>query len=167
MTTTETGLTHWKKNFNYEYLGSYSLKPGEDMTVTIERTTMQMVKNTNGKEEECFVCYFKDAPKPMVLNKTNCKIIEKVLGSPHVEDWVGSQVLLYSAEVSAFGSMVDALRVRDFKPTPKKDYTAIIDSIEAVGSLDELRDMYTALDKVDQGAFEVLKAKDKRKAELS
>ena len=73
-----------------------------------------------------------------ICNATNAKTITKVIGSLYIEDWQGSKIQLYSAEVSAFGETVDALRVRPFPPKtdeyickdcgatiePFKEYTA-------------------------------------------
>ena len=81
--------THWKKNFNYDYLGSYSLLDNEEVTLTIENVNKKIVKSTGGQSEECTVCYFKETvggeKKPMILNKTNCKIIKKLYKTPYLE----------------------------------------------------------------------------------
>jgi hypothetical protein len=111
--------THWKKQFNYDYLGSYSLTPGQDMILTIEKTQKEMVKSNGGKEEQCFVAHFKEDVKPMILNKTNCKVIGKIY-TPFVEDWPGKQIQLYTEKVKAFGDEMEALRIRSAKPNTKK-----------------------------------------------
>ena len=72
---------------------------------------------SNGKSEECMVVHFKDADtKPLICNVTNAKAIEKVAGSGYIEDWAGVPIQLYVTEVSAFGSTVDAVRVRPKRP---------------------------------------------------
>ena len=53
----------------------------------------------------------------MVLNSTNLKAIEKVAGSPFVEKWAGVRIQIGAEKVAAFGTVTDALRVREFKPT--------------------------------------------------
>ena len=78
--------THWKKLFNPNYLGSYSLDPGQELILTISEVKTEMVKNTDGKEESCMVCYWKEDEKPMILNKTNAKATAKATGSNYVED---------------------------------------------------------------------------------
>jgi hypothetical protein len=55
------------------------------------------------------------AKKPMILNKTNCKIIAKIHDTPYIEQWAGKSILIYAAKVKAFGEMVDALRVKNQK----------------------------------------------------
>jgi hypothetical protein len=43
------------------------------------------------------------------------KIIAKVVDSPYIEDWIGKNIVIYSAKVKAFGEVVDALRVKNIK----------------------------------------------------
>jgi hypothetical protein len=103
--------THWKKLTNPNYLGSYSLNPGEDLTVKIIRVQKELVTGSGGEKEECIVASLENQ-KPLILNKTNCKTIEKLVGSPYIEDWSGKKITLYAEKVKAFGEVVDALRVR-------------------------------------------------------
>jgi len=108
-------LTHWKDNFNYAYLGAYSIN-GTDLIGTIKQVKKESVTGTNGKSEECTICYFSDLEKPMILNKTNCKIISKMYGTPYIEEWAGKQISLYKANVSAFGEQIEAIRIRSEAP---------------------------------------------------
>lgn len=158
--------THWKKNFNYDYLGAYSLPEGKDIVVTIKHCKKEMVKGVGGRKEECFVAYFTDANKPMILNRTNCKIISKLYETPYIEDWAGKKIQLYVASVEAFGDVTDALRVRDFKPKENQDNTQALEKIKSSKTLEELRVNYTSLSKQLQGDKEVLKLKDQLKNEL-
>ena len=126
---------HWKKQFNYEYLGSYSLDGKKEAVVTVSRLAQEKVTGQQGRKEDCFVVYFKEFDKGMILNRTNARAIEKVAGSGLVEDWVGVQVTLYVEKgVKAFGDVVDALRIRDKKPTrqtmTKQIETSMLDAIK-------------------------------------
>lgn len=62
--------------------------------------------------------YFEEAGiKPMILNVARSKAIEKVAGSPELEDWPGVKIQLYIEHgIKAFGDIVNAVRVRPFKP---------------------------------------------------
>lgn len=111
--------THWKKAFNPNYLGAWSLEEGKDMVVTIEAAKREELTNTDGKKEECLVLHLK-GQKPMVCNKTNAKTIAIVAGSPYLEDWPGKSIQLYVEQVRAFGETVPALRVRPVRPNTKK-----------------------------------------------
>ena len=109
--------THWKKLNNPDYLGAYALTPGEDLTLTITKAGEEKFTGNSGKVETGLLIHFKEPSiKPMICNATNAKTITKVAGSPYVEDWSGVKIALYSAEVSAFGETVDALRVRPYPP---------------------------------------------------
>ena len=121
---------HWKKQFNYDYLGSYSLDGKPEAVVTISSVGNAKVTGQNGRKEDCFVCNFKEFDKPMILNRTNAKAIEKVAQSGLVEDWSGVRVILYVEKgVKAFGETVDALRIRDKKPSQSKMTKDIQDSM--------------------------------------
>ena len=107
--------THWKKLTNPNYLGSYAFQPGEEKTVTITEVKREIVQSQNGKEE-CTVAHFAEDIKPLILNKTNCDAIAKVWGTPYIEDWSGKKITLKVKKVSAFGDMVDAVRVGKERP---------------------------------------------------
>lgn len=106
--------THWKKLDNPNYLGAYSLIDGEtkEATFLIERVTLE---KAGKNEDECKVAYLKDS-KPMILNTTNCKIIEKMYNTPFIEDWAGKSITVFVQKVKAFGEMVDALRIKPVVP---------------------------------------------------
>lgn len=158
--------THWKKNFNYDYMGAYSLPEGKDVIVTIKALKKEQVKGPKGKKEECFVCYFSDSDKPMILNKTNCKTIEKLYGSPFIEDWGGKKIQLYSAKVDAFGESTEALRVRDFAPGVIIDTESAIAAMNKCQTLAELQKVYTGFQKNVQGHKDILKLKEELKTIL-
>lgn len=109
-------LTHWKKLSNPNYLGAYSIEDGKDMILTISNVRQEEVIGSDGKKEDCIVCYFSDADKPMILNATNCKQIAKLAGTPYIEKWVGLKIQVGIEKVKAFGDVVEALRVRKFAP---------------------------------------------------
>lgn len=106
---------HWKADFPADYLGSQHLTDGKDMIVKISDVKSEWVQNQNGKEKK-LVLYFEGDVLPMILNKTNAKRIEKVVGSPYMDEWVGHKIQLYGEMVSAFGDTGLALRVREFRP---------------------------------------------------
>lgn len=151
--------THWKKEYSYDYIGAYSLPTdGSDLILTIKDTKTEKVVGGDGKKQDCFVVYFaeKDS-KPMILNRTNAKTIQKVYGTPYIEDWVGKKIQLYATSVNAFGTTTDALRIRDFKPVAKQvDVTKAKASLNAANSLDEVKAAFTALSRDEKYNEEVL-----------
>lgn len=107
---------HWKKEFNPNYLGTWALPEGKDMIVQIKDVKKEEVKNQGGTQIKP-VMYFENGVKPLVLNKTDAKAIEKALGTPYQDEWVGKKIQLYiDPAVSAFGEIVSAVRVREFAP---------------------------------------------------
>ena len=118
---TET-LTHWKKTRNLEYLGTWALQPGEEPVLTITAAGVEKVVGADGKKEECLVIRYKGdvGPSKMIVNSTNAKAISSIADSPFLEEWPGTRIQVYSEKVSAFGSVVDAIRVKPFKVKEKK-----------------------------------------------
>jgi hypothetical protein len=108
--------THWKKLTNPNYLGAYSFNEGEEKILTIKSVSDELVKGEDGKEERCIVARFVEPEKPMILNKTNCKTIQKVYKTPYIEDWANRKIQIYVEQVKAFGDVVEALRIRKFIP---------------------------------------------------
>lgn len=106
-------VTHWKKLTNPNYIGAHDFQPNQELAVIIESIATELVKNADGKSEQCIVAKLRGAKKPIILNKTNCKIITKLLGTPYIEEWTGGKIILYVAKVKAFGEIVEAIRVKN------------------------------------------------------
>ncbi|MEG1007541.1 MAG: hypothetical protein RSO15_14880 [Bacteroides sp.] len=134
-------MTHWKTQFNYKWLGAYCLPDGKDIILTIKEMKREEVVGTSGKKELLLVAYFHEAVKPMVVNKTNCKALEKLFKTPIIEDWSGKQMQVGASRVDAFGDKVDALRVRPFLPKVGEDVRPTIETGSAVwnSSIDYLK----------------------------
>lgn len=109
--------THWKKLHNPDYLGAYALTPGQDLIATIKKVQNEIVTGPDGKKEECMVMHFTEKDtKPMIVNATNAKQIQKLFKTPYIEEWSGRKIQLFIDHVKAFGEVVEALRVRPFLP---------------------------------------------------
>ena len=122
-------MEHWKKLFNPHYLGSYAFQPGEEMPVTIKEIRQEEITNPNepDKPKEIQpVAHFVQQVKPLILNKTNSKIIAKLAGTPDYPQWPGVGIILYVQKVKAFGDIVDAVRVRPVPPFVCADCGGII-----------------------------------------
>ena len=112
--------THYKKLINPDYLGAYSLEPGQDMILTIKSVGKEVITGTGGKQEECIVCRWVEDQKPMILNVTNCKTISKMLKTPYVEKWAGHKVQIYATTTKFGGDTVECLRIRKDPPEEAK-----------------------------------------------
>lgn len=106
---------HWKEILPGEYLGAYSLKD-QDMVVTIKSAGPEIITGTNGKKERCLVIHFHENILNMVCNKTNAKIISKVVGSSLVEDWKDKKITLYPTTTRFGGEITECIRVRETAP---------------------------------------------------
>lgn len=107
--------THWKQLVNTDYLGAYSLPNGQDITVKIVSVSRQMVKGSNGRDTECTVAQIQNN-KPLILNRTNCKTISKIYGTPYIEDWKGKEITLFASQDKFRGELVECLRIRPVVP---------------------------------------------------
>ena len=108
-------MTHWKKLTNPNYIGAYDFAPDEERTLVITKVASELVQSPDGDKESCIVAHFKEG-KPMILNKTNCKTISKIYGTPMIEEWAGKRVTLVVRKVKAFGEVTDALRIKEQLP---------------------------------------------------
>lgn len=128
--------THWKKLINPAYIGAYWLPEGEDVTVTIDYITREIITGTGGKKEECTVAHLKGDVKPFILNPTNSKTIAKLYG-PYIEDWAGKRITLYASTTKLAGETVECLRVRPqvaakvAKPISQDRFSKAIAAIKA------------------------------------
>lgn len=111
--------THWKKIVSDpNYIGEADFAEGEEKVLTIAHVNAsETVTTAEGKSQKAVLHWKEPNNKPMILNVARSKAIEKVTGSPYFEDWVGQQVQLYIQKgIKAFGDVVNAVRVRPYKP---------------------------------------------------
>jgi hypothetical protein len=131
-------MTHWKQLANYDYLGAYSLGDKKELTITIKDIKQELVTGNAGRKETCIVAYFSDNDKPMILNKTNCKTIQKVYGTPNIEEWRGKKITIFASTTSLAGETVECLRIRPYLPVADKPAPKCADcgcDITAVGKM--------------------------------
>ncbi len=107
--------THWKKLTNPNYLGAYAFNSGEEKIVTIDYVAQEEIVGADGRSDKCIVAHLIDE-KPLILNKTNCKAITKLLGTPYIEEWAGARIVLQVQRVKAFGEETDAVRIKPKLP---------------------------------------------------
>ena len=133
--------THWKKVVSDpNYIGEGDFQEDEEKVVTIAKVNAkETVTTAEGKSQKAVV-HFKEAGlKPMILNVARSKAITKVAGSPYFEDWPGVRIQLYIEEgIRAFGEIVNAVRVRPFKPTAAKEVKCEVcgNQITPLGKMD-------------------------------
>lgn len=159
--------THWKRKFTYKYIGSDSLPVGKDIVLTLKEIKEEEVIGQKGEKKVCLIAYFEEQSKPMVLNKTNCKMIAKLCDSPFLEEWIGLKIQIYARKVDAWGEEVDALRVRDTLPEATKvDNADALERLRSSKKLVELQANYKTLNKALQADPEVVALKNELKGKL-
>lgn len=110
-------MTHWKKLYNPNYFGCYCFEDGKDIVLTIKKMVQENVVGEGGRSELCTVMYFVENVKPLICNKTNCKMIEKLFKTPIIEKWSGRKIQLYVDNNVRFGKeTVQGVRIRPFLP---------------------------------------------------
>lgn len=156
--------THWKKLVNADYLAFCDLNG--DLNVKIVSVGREMVKGQNGKQEECTVARLA-GQKPFIVNRTNAKIISKLVKSPYIEDWTGKTITLFQTYTSVAGEQVECLRVRPTLPKEVDNTAAIqaeIDQLKTCKTIQELQACYKSLHFASDN--KVIAEKDRMKAEL-
>lgn len=113
--------THWKKCVSDpNYLGEADFGEKEEKILTIGKVNASekvMTKDEPKGKDKTVIHWIEQNVKPMIVNVTNAKAIEKVTGSGYIEDWVGHKIQLYIEHgIKAFGDVVNAVRVRPYKP---------------------------------------------------
>lgn len=137
-------MTHWKTQFNYEWLGAYSLPDGKDIILTIKEMKRENVVGNNGKKENLLTAHFEENVKPMVVNKTNCKTMERLFKTPDIEQWIGKQIQVGATRVDAFGEQVDSLRIRKQLPNAPQPLIPVADGTTIwLSIIDALKGGYT------------------------
>src|ERR1035437_3010781 len=156
--------THWKKNLDTQFLGAYSFPEKTDAILTIKEIKLDEVSGAGNKKSKCNLLFFNELEKPMVLNRTNSKMIQKLYGTPYIEEWIGKKIQLYVTMVKAVEEERDCLRIRDFKPEAQKiDNTAALATLKTSKRFSELQVAYNSLSKELKADKEVLAEKERLK----
>ena len=114
--------THWKECCNKDYIGAWYCME-EDKTLTVKRTVRdETIVGEKGRKDKGTVVYFEERgddgkPLKMVMNVSNFKTMEKVSGSPFLEDWPGTKIVVYAdPDVMFAGEKVGGIRIRPYSP---------------------------------------------------
>lgn len=113
--------THYKSMYDKDYLGSWELPPGRDITVTIEGVKGGELTAVGGKKNKKPIISFVGKEKKFVCNVTNAKTIAAMYGN-FVEEWKGKRIALYVGQTRdpSTGGDIDCIRVRPTVPQSKQ-----------------------------------------------
>ena len=106
----------FRKFMDKSFLGAWDVPDGGDLVLTIDHVSRDDVQNEKGHEKKMALHFKEDGYKPMICNTTNAKAISAAYKSTKVEDWENKKISIYKATISAFGSVTECLRVRDYAP---------------------------------------------------
>jgi hypothetical protein len=84
---------------------------GRQVRVLIEEVGLQDVKGEHGVERK-LVAKFAGKDKGLILNQTNCELLEQIIGSDDYEQWAGHTVVLYPTTTKFGSKTVPCLRIR-------------------------------------------------------
>ena len=106
----------------------------DPVIVTVGKVGRVNIAKDGDPPEDKWAIRFKELQKPMLLNSTNIKLLEKACGSDDTDDWVGKEVILYNDENVTYGGQVTGgLRIRrqqaapTRKPAPMDDSRSLAD----------------------------------------
>ena len=109
--------TPWKKLQNKDHLGEYDFLPGEEKTVTITSIGSGDVVGVGGETSTKPIMRFAEPVKPLIVNTTNFKMMQRLFQSKYIEDWYGRQIILYGDPSVKFGrETVGGVRVKSVLP---------------------------------------------------
>ena len=92
------------------YLKTEDLQ-GRAVRVVIESIATEAVKNEDGSENK-LVVHFHGKDKAFILNRTNCELLEGIIGTDDYDRWRGHTVVLYPTTTRFGNKTVPCLRFR-------------------------------------------------------
>lgn len=152
-------MPHWKTLFSYDHLGCHDLPDAgagkwHDLTVKIVKIEKREVTGASGKKEMLAVADLAGGLKPMIVNKTNFRILENLFGIGDYKLFEGKTVTLYAARVEGKGKkIVDGIRIRETLPAKKKKELTP-DSPRWEGAKQSLKEGNVSLDQLKE-TFEI------------
>lgn len=91
------------------------------LIVTISKIGQVNIAKEGDAPEHKWAIRFKEFTKPMLLNTTNLKLLEKACGSDDTDDWIGKEVIVYTDDSISFGGqVVGGLRIRREESAPTR-----------------------------------------------
>ena len=114
--------THYRKVFDSPYLSAADVFDPIQLTI---KEVRQETDKTKKSKDVMNTAYFVESEirpgeklKPMILNATNSKILDKMMRTPFIEGWAGARIVVYVEQGIKFGrDVVDGLRIR---PAPER-----------------------------------------------
>lgn len=112
----EKKYEHWRNLTDLNHLRAELFSPKEKKVLTIKNVVREKLTSQNGSVEEKPVAYFEEDVLPMVLNVTNCKMIEKIYGTGNIYDWIGKKIQVVATKTKVAGELVPCMRIENVIP---------------------------------------------------
>lgn len=112
----EQKYEHWRNLTDCDHLRAELFAPKEKKVLTIKDIKREQLTSQNGAVEEKPVAYFEEGALPMVLNVTNCKMIEKLYGTGNIYEWIGKKIQVVATKTKVAGELVPCLRIENVVP---------------------------------------------------
>lgn len=152
--------THYKKNLDPNWIGTYVLPDGKDIVVKLLKVTFEKNLKVAGKAKNSHVAYFDKNPhfdKPMLLNPTNCKRLSMLFGTPIIEKWANMNVTLcQEMDKCVTGGQDWALRIRAEKPAlptltvEMAAFPNVVDYVRKGGLIEDIEKRYVLTPEIKQ-----------------
>ena len=78
----------------------------DPLIVTVAKIGQINIAKEGDAPDTKWAVRFKEFTKPMLLNSTNIKLLEKCCGSDDTDDWIGKEVIVYTDDSVSFGGQV-------------------------------------------------------------
>ncbi len=93
----------------------------DPVIVTVKAVRRINIAKDGDPEELKWAVMYSEFNKPMLLNSTNIKLLEKACGSDDTDDWKGKEVIVYTDDSVSFGGqVVGGLRIRKQQAAPAR-----------------------------------------------
>jgi hypothetical protein len=103
--------------FPSKYLKAEDFLLHGEQTLIIAKCYVDEIRMVDGSKKKKLVVEFERTEKQWIPCKTSALSVAALYG-PETDDWAGKSINLYSERVTAFGKLVDAIRVHP--PGPVK-----------------------------------------------
>ena len=101
----------------------------DPLIVTVSKIGQVNIAKEGDPPEHKWAVRFKEFGKPMLLNSTNIKLLEKACGSDDTDDWIGKEVIVYTDDSVSFGGqVVGGLRIRKQQSAPTRKAETVRES---------------------------------------
>ena len=111
----------------------------DPVIVTVAKIGKINIAKEGDPPEDKWAVRFNEFAKPMLLNSTNIKLLEKACGSDDSDNWIGKEVILYTDDSVSFGGqVVGGLRIRKQQAAPaRKAPTQAHDDVSPLADMDD------------------------------